>query len=1192
MTTDKLIDSLDRSGLISADLVANLRQRMLESWQGFEAADVVRWLVVEGHITAAQGDRLLRDAGPPPAGAVAATRKAIPNPYEDLEVLPDDEEDDVLPPLPEESMPGVNVGDSLDLLPLDDPRPPKPPRKAPAAQPKAGGSTAPKATGAAASDASRASRSWRSEVQPTSNKGPAAPQPRATAPARAAAPKALDDLLGDSLLSDSLGDESGAVGAGRLSREASRRGPLDGRPRRGTWDSPLMLIGGGVLVLLLIGGGALYWSLNRQTAAKALEQAETDYRAGSFAQAIHKFDYYLENYPKDGNVGMARVHRGLARLRQAKESAGGNWPPALETANQVLAEISTETEFADAHGELAALLPDIAEGLAKQADADPSQALVDQSHEALALVEKYVPAQQRQDKATMLTDIEASLAATKRRLNRDKALADALVQIRQALAQGAVAQTYATRKQLLKAYPDLAASDALKAVVVEMAKAEQASVKFVADARAAEKTDVASPIKASLALAVRSGSAAPDVQGETVLALAEGAVYGLDATSGQPLWRRFVGFDADFAARQIPGRAGGDGVLVDTVRSEVLRVDARTGDVRWRQTLADAFDARPVLLRDRVLVSTRSGRLVSIDVETGAVKGYVQLPQRLVVGPAVDSRGQHYYQLAEHSNLYVLSAADGRCMEVDYLGHEPGTIDTPPLMVGRYLFVAENNGAEDSVLRVLLTNEEGVAVSQAEQVPLRGHVRSAPQATGRTLVVATDRGALYSFEVAAAGQSPVLTKAADKPADEQPPLVRFPILQSGELWVAGIGLTKFDIQAARGRLAPKWIDDDGDVLLRSPEVIGRTIVFARKRRGLPGVVVAAVSGDDGNRYWETQLASPPAGAPMASSTGDKMLALSTLGTLFEIPADGLAKSAILNQAAAKVAVAKPLSADARVIRLSADRTIMAAIGTPADGKQAKLLVVDAAPAARLRWLPLSDEPATPPLGFRGGLLVPGKLGQIMVVDAETGRNLVEPFQPRLEAARRVEWTEPALVAETGALVSDRTRLFRLAVADQPVPHLAAAAEAGAAAPLASPLAILDRTAYAVDDRKQLVSFDLAQLAPGKSWPLGGNAVWGPRRIGDVVLLATHDQICCLDGAQNLRWQVALEHGPLAGEPLRAGNAIVLAAAGGTVFRLAADTGKELGKQELEQPIAAGPIAWREGLLVVGPDGTLHVISNP
>ncbi len=189
MTTDKLIDSLAASGLISDELVADLRQRMLESWEGFNPADVIRWLVVEGHITAAQGDRLLRDAkgGQP---SVAATRDAIANPYEDLEVLPDDEEDDVLPPLPEESMPGVDVGEGLDLLPLDDAAQMRTPRKPPAARPALGGSppAAGSPSGAApgpSAGSSRTSRSWRSEVRPAPAAGQPAPAARGGAPGQA-----------------------------------------------------------------------------------------------------------------------------------------------------------------------------------------------------------------------------------------------------------------------------------------------------------------------------------------------------------------------------------------------------------------------------------------------------------------------------------------------------------------------------------------------------------------------------------------------------------------------------------------------------------------------------------------------------------------------------------------------------------------------------------------------------------------------------------------------------------------------------------------------------------------------------------------------------------------------------------------------------------------------------------------------
>ncbi len=302
---------------------------------------------------------------------------------------------------------------------------------------------------------------------------------------------------------------------------------------------------------------------------------------------------------------------------------------------------------------------------------------------------------------------------------------------------------------------------------------------------------------------------------------------------------------------------------------------------------------------------------------------------------------------------------------------------------------------------------------------------------------------------------------------------------------------------------------------------------------MPGVIVAAASGDDGKRYWETRLAAPLAGSPLIDSASQRILALSALGALFDAPADLLATSAVLDQPTAKVAVAQPLSAEARQVRISADRTILATVGVSTEGKQATLLLVDGADAKEpLRWLPLSDQPTAPPVGFRGGLLVPGMVGQILVVDARTGRNLIEPFQPRLEASRQLTWREPAVVGDSGVVVTDGSTLYCLAVDEKPAPHLAAAAQATLTSPIVSPLAALDRTVYAVDDRKQIVSFNLPDLAPGKSWPVNSAAAWGPRLVGDVVLVVSQDQICCLDGGQNLRWQVGLEHGPVVGTPLR------------------------------------------------------------
>ena len=560
-----------------------------------------------------------------------------------------------------------------------------------------------------------------------------------------------------------------------------------------------MLIGGGSLLLMLIVGAALLWLMKRQTGDQALEMAEQDYKSASFSQAIFKFDQYLEKYPTHGSVSIARVHRGLAEMRQAAENTN-DWSKALATAKTVLERISPEVEFPSAQEDLAAVLPSIAQGLAVQAQAKPSAKLVDETHEAVSLVDKYVPVNLQPKE--QLRNIEASLAHVVRRLDRDKALASTLSAMKQAVSAGEPQNVYAARHELLETYPELADDQSLAGEMAAAAAAQSAKVKYVAETRDAATDEMPAATLVSVALTATSGPAAPVESADPVMTLASGGVYALDPRTGKPRWRRFVGFDTDYVPQIIKTKAGSAALVVDSAHAELLLVDAANGKLRWRQKIDDGPPTAPIVLRDRVLVAARSGKLFSIDVETGRLRGYTQLPQPISISPTVEPRERLFYQVADDANLFVLSAENGDCREVFYLGHEPESIAVPPLAVGRYVILAINSGVEDAVLRLLLADEEGLKLQAVESLPLRGHVFSPPAVSGRSLVVATDRGALYSFELNAPDSGPPLTRLSDKPPDERPAIVPFVALNGKELWLSGYGLTRYDIQACAAPFRP------------------------------------------------------------------------------------------------------------------------------------------------------------------------------------------------------------------------------------------------------------------------------------------------------------------------------------------------------------------------------------------------------
>ncbi|MGH7192193.1 MAG: tetratricopeptide repeat protein, partial [Candidatus Saccharimonadales bacterium] len=308
------------------------------------------------------------------------------------------------------------------------------------------------------------------------------------------------------------------------------RGKNKSKANRNVWDSPLLLTVGGSLLALSILGVVLLWRVNRLSGDEIFRQAEVFYKAGLYTQAIEQFDKFLKEFPEHQDANVARVDLNMARMRQAVDGAR-DWTKTLPTAKEIIDRIRTEEKFGTAQSELAVLLPRIAEGLAKQAANKPDMQVVERAEEALKLVDKYVSKTQRPTQK--LADVQASLQWTRHVLGRDEALEKAVAGIKQAIDEGSPQAAYDIRRGLVKSYPELAGNETLGEAVLSLSKAEQAAVAFVAEPRAAEPGDVQTPVEAEVVMAVRRGGKAPGVSGRVTPVLAGGAVYGVDAETGE-----------------------------------------------------------------------------------------------------------------------------------------------------------------------------------------------------------------------------------------------------------------------------------------------------------------------------------------------------------------------------------------------------------------------------------------------------------------------------------------------------------------------------------------------------------------------------------------------------------------------------------------------------------------------------------
>lgn len=965
-----------------------------------------------------------------------------------------------------------------------------------------------------------------------------------------------------------------------------------GRPTRSkkTWDSPLILFGGGSLAVLILLGGAMWFFIFRQTADQQLAQAREAAKTGAYPQAIQQFEEFINGSPRHPEHSLARVQLAMLRIRQAAESR--EFSQALTLAENELKAVEDEPAFDNAQDESAALLPQIAEGLAQQAEqaaptSDDSKKYVELANKALELCNnaKYLPKSFRDE--TRLINVRDALERVTRRQQSQFALAESLQAMEQALTDNKLMDVYAEHSRLLKEHPELSGEAALGDQIKKAGAAELAAIKFVDEAKAAETNDRPTPWVASLAVANRhAGSPAAGVSGVACVRV-DGAVYGLDAASGKVLWRRYIGFKQD----GWPLRAGDDVLLVDSMRHELLRLEAASGKLVWRQSIGEPF-AHPLISTDSAYVPTNSGRLYVLDLKSGNRSGYLQFPQSLRVAPVLDRLKQHLFVVGDRANIYSVTLSDLKCSGVFFLGHGPGTVQVAPAVVSDKVAVIENNGVETSRLHLLVVDSKGNVAKQQIERRLTGLATSPPLVSGRSLIVITDRGQMEVYDIAAGSDGETFVVLATRDATTAQPVTRHATLLGRNVWVADTQLTKYNIVPTGNRLPVEEIENPfiGDTFDHPLTTVGNAIIEVHRPQGRAGAVVAGLDSSRGQLLWATDLAVPPAGAPVVDDAAKAFTVANALGYAFRFD-EAAIRSRVQDQPLATRQAPPQLPSLNTAADLGQGRALFCAPGSD------WLLLYNPAQANVAQWVHLVGAMACAPTPLGYGFVAPLGMGQVFYLSVTDGARLATPFQPRVEAQSTLAYKPAAPVGTDGRqfVVTDGgNRLYLVDVVNQPQPHLEAVKQADAGPrPITSGLYVLGETVLGVASDSRVVRFKLPSLESAGESNLTAPVEWGPFVAGDVIVLATADQkLSALAAAGEARWQLPLEHGPLAGAPLVRPDCIVLAYRNGTIERRAIADGKVLGTSNLEQPIATGPVAFLQKIVVASNDGTIIVAEQP
>ena len=955
--------------------------------------------------------------------------------------------------------------------------------------------------------------------------------------------------------------------------------------REEVFSSPLVVGLIATFVVLVGVGFGLRVVIARTTASRLFLQARENLDVGDYRNAIARFDEFLNANPDDKHAGEARVHRAMANVRQYASAAGASWSLALEAEKSMIESVGEEEAFKDSSTELDELVLKTGESLADRAKQSGDRRALDEAESIVSLHNRLTGANAESllKRSRFPEKIEAARAAVAKAETRVKAFAamDA------ALKEESSKKVYEARDRLVERYADQARDAQLLSRMMKANELIRKGVTLDTSTRPAETEPYPTLLGPPTSLVLRwpdptAANSPASATGPIVYAMSEGNVLGIDGTTGNPIWQSRMG-ESPFPPQPIPGGAG---ILVfNAINEELVRLDGSTGSLVWRQIVGERLTSPPLVLGNQVIQSLPSGKLLFLDVQTGALKATMSLGMAVKTSAVANESGQSFFITADRDCLFVIKRDPLSCVAVEYLGHDTGSIAVPPARVGRYLVIPENINIEDGRWRVFVIDEEGFKVKHVQDVPVIGWTWGTPSSLGSVIWSAGDRGALAAFAIGPYDEKNPFREIARISPDNGASAPAFTYTKSErDIWISSSRSGRFELDVQTQKLNAVWTLAAAGPASAAPQAAGNLLVLTHQNVEGPGTALWAVEPKSGKLVWRTILGSgwrapltfDVAAGPVSTFGIDgRPISLSKE----ELGRGGFTYSSIPGPGVFRL----PIDPLARL-----------------DGKGWTVIV----PAIKSKRVfvrsgegPFIDRQLPAPIGarpmaFQGGLLLPGDDGRVYLIDPETGESRAEPFIPPFDRTRPTLWRAPvAIGADAFGLVDEAGHIRKIAIVSDPRPRLVAAIEEKLSKDIvADPAATKDALVVLTDDGlvRSLSTRDFSSVG---SWPLKSP-------LG-IPLQSLSERICVVDtlgnflmiGADGQRlWEQQIKDATLAGPPCLSGETLWCLTRGGEMVSLAVGDGATLDRVRLESGLRGGAASFGENLAVPTGAGTLQLWS--
>lgn len=972
----------------------------------------------------------------------------------------------------------------------------------------------------------------------------------------------------------------------------------DNPSKKNSWESFRILGIGAILALFLVALIPLVMWVMKGSAQDAYGMAESAYESRDYEKAAKLFNDFAYKFSGDENASKAKI---LAVLSQIREDAEKVADPtvALKSAQELLPKVSSEDAIDALRTDMADVLLRLSEKFVGRIEAteslDDREKLLVKMGEQMALVRdpRYIATQERTQNALRIQNIEEGMLRAQRDIQKGRDLLVAIDSMSKSNEAKDVNKSYEIRREIVRKYPILESDGKLNALLSQATGLQKDLIVGASQLPTISTESDKSDIIAKAILVNRTGKGDSSLS-EAVYLKVKNSLVALRASDGTVLWSQYIGRDWTGRPQQMSASGDGDVLVSFPELGMIRRLAAANGEMVWEAKFQSRIQ-EPVIDGNEIFLTTSNGDAFAIDAATGQVRWGKKFPQAIETAPGGALGKKRKYVVGNHSNLYAISRASGACDEVEYLGHNPGTIVIPPIWIMNHLIVFENSGPDYSFVKVFSTNDEGLDIKPSQQIPMRfrGHFVVEPQIEGRRFVVATNLGEVAVLEVDASSSKDKVTKMAGIIEKESSPKVNWPLMVASDLYLASDRLAFYQIQVSSQKINPSWQKYAKDQFTARPIKLQDSILLSRVVRGNLGVRVASINPQTGNANWETDI-----GVPVAAITGDgkQFTALTTQGAVYTFDTKAFEGKQSVQQVEnlggneLNMKFTNPVQLkDGRLIVMNSEKADAMLLIDPTKSRSlSKMIAVsfgDAVPSSDL-------------VAVGNHVIVPLSNAQLAMFDPDKGQQIGIPFQPTVRAGEIPQWLNPVVLPDgQNIVIADRQRsMYKLSTGKQ----LRTVIQQDLERPLKGRLSVLGNTVVGVsanDAGDQLDFFDGIELKRTSSLPVEGRFAWGPFvAVGQadslMVALSDIEGLVAVDESGKRKWNTPLDREALVDKPIIVDNDIIVGTAGGDLIRISLVDGKIIGKASVGLPLSASPFRIGKGMLIPCDEGSIVTLPLP